>query len=175
MRRSAFIATSVLAALVLMVILPPRSVAVTVEKGDRAPIFENEVLDGERYDLKEHLGRDIILLNFWSVFCRDCLSRVEALNKIADLYQRRNFQLVSICGDPPTERMLAQVRKYAAKMHFPVVLDPELSIFTSYGVESIPFAVLIDTDGRVVIAVQSLEPEPIKTISDAIDRMTKEK
>ena len=148
--------------------------AVTVEAGDRAPLFDAETLDGKKFVLKEHLGKNVVLLNFWSVFCRDCISRIEALNKINDLFSQRAFELVGIAGDPPTDRMLSQVKKYAAKMHYDVILDPELEVFDSYGVEIIPFAVLVDRDGTVVVAIQSLEPEPLKLISDAIDRLTKE-
>ena len=148
--------------------------AVTVEAGDRAPLFEAETLDGDKFVLKEHLGKKVVLLNFWSVFCRDCISRIEALNKINDLFSQRDFELVGIAGDPPTDRMLSQVKKYASKMHYDVILDPELEVFDSYGVEIIPFAVLVDRVGTVVVAIQSLEPEPLKLISDAIDRLTKE-
>jgi len=150
------------------------SYAVTVEAGDRAPLFDAQTLDGEKFVLKEHLGKNVVLLNFWSVFCRDCISRIEALNKINDLFSQRDFELVGIAGDPPTDRMLSQVKKYAAKMHYDVILDPELEVFDSYGVEIIPFAVLVDRDGTVVVAIQSLEPEPLKLISEAIDRLTKE-
>ena len=94
------------------------------------------------------------------------------MNKIHDLYQERNFELIGIAGDPPTDRMLTQVKKYAAKMHFDVVLDPELEIYESYGVEIIPFAVLLDQSGKVVMAIQSLEPEPLKEISEAIEKLT---
>ncbi len=148
--------------------------AVTVEKGDRAPLFVAETLEGEKFELKSHLGKNVILLNFWSVFCRDCISRIEALNKINDLFQQRDFELVGIAGDPPTARMLSQVKKYASKMHYDVILDPELEVFDSYGVEIIPFAVLVARDGTVVMAIKSLDPEPLKQISDAIDRLTKE-
>jgi len=147
--------------------------AITVEAGDRAPFFISETLTGEKFELKEHLGKNVVLLNFWSVFCRDCISRIEALNKINDLFQKRDFELVGIAGDPPTDRMLSQVKKYAAKMHFDVILDPELEVFDSYGVEIIPFAVLIDKKGKIVMAIQSLEPEPLKRISEAIDSLTK--
>ena len=148
--------------------------AVTVETGDRAPFFDAKTLDGKNFNLKEHLGKNVVLLNFWSVFCRDCISRIEALNKINDLFSQRAFELVGIAGDPPTERMLSQVKKYAAKMHYDVILDPELEVFDSYGVEIIPFAVLVHRDGTVVMAIQSLDPEPLKQISEAIDRLTKE-
>ena len=148
--------------------------AVTVEAGDRAPLFDARTLDGRQFALKEHLGKNVVLLNFWSVFCRDCISRIEALNKINDLFSQRSFELIGIAGDPPTDRMLSQVKKYAAKMHYDVILDPELEVFDSYGVEIIPFAVLVDRDGTVVVAIQSLEPEPLKQISEAIDRLTKE-
>jgi peroxiredoxin len=149
--------------------------AATIQAGDAAPLFISDTLAGERFELKDHLGEQVVLLNFWSVFCKDCIKRIEALNKISDLFQKRDFELVGIAGDPPTERMLKQVKKYAVRMHYDVILDPELEIFDSYGVEIIPFAVLIDRDGTVVMAIQSLDPEPLKMISDAIDRLTKER
>ena len=160
--------------LVIQSVPAAKCYAITVEAGDRAPLFDAQTLDGEKFVLKEHLGKNIVLLNFWSVFCRDCISRIEALNKINDLFSQRDFELVGIAGDPPTARMLSQVKRYAAKMHYDVILDPELEVFDSYGVEIIPFAVLVDRDGKVFVAIQSLEPEPLKLISDAIDRLTKE-
>lgn len=149
-------------------------VAETIKAGDTAPLFISDTLTGEQFRLKDHLGKNVVLLNFWSVFCKDCIKRIEALNKINDLFQKREFKLVGIAGDPPTDRMLIQVKKYAARMHFDVILDPELEVFDSYGVEIIPFAVLIDRDGTVVMAIQSLDPEPLKMISDAIDRLTRD-
>lgn len=159
-------------ALLAMTALP--AAAVTVGPGDRAPLFQTQTLEGGTFNLKDHLGRKVVLLNFWSVFCRDCLSRIEALNKINDLFQQRDFKMVGIAGDPPTARMLTQVKKYAAKMHYQVILDPELDIYQSYGVEIIPFAVLVDRDGSVVMAIESLDPEPLMSISEAIDKLTRE-
>jgi len=171
------ILTALLPAIYLCIIFPGNvspCLADTVQAGDTAPLFISNTLTGEKFELKDHLGKKVVLLNFWSVFCKDCIKRIEALNKINDLFQQRDFELLGIAGDPPTERMLKQVRKYAVRMHFGVILDPELQIFDSYGVEIIPFAVLIDRDGTVVMAIQSLEPEPLKMISDAIDRLTKD-
>jgi peroxiredoxin len=173
-RRFGFVCFTVALCLFIQSVPAATVYAVTVEAGDRAPLFNAQTLDGEKFVLKEHLGKNVVLLNFWSVFCRDCISRIEALNKINDLFSQRSFELVGIAGDPPTARMLSQVKKYAAKMHYDVILDPELEVFDSYGVEIIPFAVLVDRDGTVVVAIQSLEPEPLKQISEAIDRLTKE-
>jgi peroxiredoxin len=159
--------------ILVLVMLLPAGVA-ALQYGDRAPLFETDMFEGGTFSLKDHRGKNVVLLNFWSVFCRDCISRIEALNKINDLYQKRNFILVGIAGDPPTPRMLAQVKKYAAKMHYQVIMDPDLLIYDSYDVDIIPFAVLIDRDGKVVMAIQSLEPEPLKEISDRIDALTRE-
>lgn len=147
--------------------------AALVLTGEKAPLFTTRTLDGQTFDLKDYIGKKVILLNFWSVFCRDCLSRIEALNKIHDLFQERDFELLGIAGDQPTKKMLEKVRRYAVRMHYPVILDPDLEIFQSYGVEIIPFAVLIDRDGTVVMAIKSLDPGPLKQISNAIDRLTR--
>jgi peroxiredoxin len=148
--------------------------AITVEAGDRAPYLDAETLAGEESKLKEHLGKNVVLMNFWSVFCRDCISRMEALNKINDLFSRRDFELVEIAVGPPTDRMFSQVKKYASRMHYDVNLDPELEVFDSYGVENISSAVLVGRDGPDIMAIQSLAPEPLKAISGDIDRLTKE-
>jgi len=173
-RRSVALWFAVILCLFVQPVPAANGFAVTVEAGDKAPLFDAQTLEGKKFNLKEHLGKNVVLLNFWSVFCRDCISRIEALNKINDLFSQRAFELVGIAGDPPTDRMLTQVKKYAAKMHYDVILDPELEVFDSYGVEIIPFAVLVDRNGKVVVAIQSLEPEPLKLISDAIDRLTRE-
>ena len=124
-KRLAALLPFLLALVMAALTVPATATAITIEPGDRAPMFTTETLDG------------------------------------GDFVHDR-------------ERMLAQVKKYASKMHYGVILDPELNIFSSYGVEIIPFAVLIDRDGRVVMAIQSLDPEPIKAISEAIDRLTAE-
>ena len=173
MRGSVVLLFFVLAFSLLSTGAVPPCHAITVEAGDRAPFFLSETLTGEKFELKEHLGKNVVLLNFWSVFCRDCISRIEALNKINDLFQKRDFELIGIAGNPPTDRMLSQVKKNAAKMYFEVILDPELEIFDSYGVEIIPFPVFIDKNKKVIMAIQSLEPEPLKMIAEAIDRLSK--
>ncbi len=160
----------VLAAIILISFVPLDAAALSA--GDKAPLFTSRMLDGGDFTLTDNFGKNVVLLNFWSVYCKDCISRIEALNKINDLYQSRDFKLLGIAGDPPTDRMLRQMKKYAVRMHYPVILDPELFIYDSYGVDIVPFAVLIDKDGNVVMAIQSLEPEPLKAISDRINQLT---
>ena len=171
-RASILSASIVLLCLVTVVGSALPAGAAGVAAGEKAPVFTTRTLDGKTFSLKDYIGKKVILLNFWSVFCRDCLSRIEALNKIHDLFQERNFELLGIAGDPPTEKMLKKVKQYALRMHYPVILDPDLEIYQSYGVEIIPFAVLIDLHGNVVMAIESLDPEPLKQISDAIARLT---
>lgn len=160
-----------LTAVVAMAAVPYEVSALSV--GDKAPLFTADMLDGGSFILADHLGKEVVLLNFWSVYCRDCISRIEALNKIHDLYQARDFKLVGIAGDPPTDRMLKQVKKYAIRMRYPVILDPELFVYESYSVDIIPFAVLIDKNGKVEMAIQSLDPGPLKEISDKIEELTR--
>jgi peroxiredoxin len=132
--------------------------AVTAETGDRAPLFVPETLAGEKFSLKEHLGRNVVLLDFWSVSCRNCISRIEVLNENHDLFQKRDFELIGIAGDPPADRMLSQVKNYAAKIHLQGILDPELELF--------------ERNGKIVMPIQSPEPEPLKRISDAVESLT---
>jgi len=72
------------------------------------------------------------------------------------------------------DRMLSRVKNYPAKMHYDMILEQELGVSDSCGAEIIPFAVLVDRNGKAVVAIQSIDPEPLKLTSDAIDRLRKE-
>jgi len=46
--------------------------------GKPAPPFKTVDLDGHPFDLKSHLGKDVILLDFWSTSCGPCIMLMPA-------------------------------------------------------------------------------------------------
>jgi thiol-disulfide isomerase/thioredoxin len=53
------------------------------------PDFQLETLDGDTVALSDHLGKDVILIDFWATFCDPCLVAMPHLNALYEKYERR--------------------------------------------------------------------------------------
>jgi len=147
--------------------------ALAAVPGEAAPAFVGQTLDGKIFRLESVLGEKVVLLNFWSVFCRDCIARIEAFNKMQERFRARPFVQMGICGDQLSSRMLDQVKKYAARMEYPVVLDPDLRVYELFGAEIFPYIVVIGRDQRIALVIKDLDPESLKKLNDKVDELTR--
>lgn len=129
----------------------PRSAA-----GDRAPSrstppdFELETLSGDTARLGDHLGRDVVLVDFWATYCEPCLASMPHLDELYLKYEKRGFVVLGVSIDGPDS--VAQVRTEVQKLgvHFPILLDQETRVVSLYNPKtSAPYSVLIGRDGRV--------------------------
>lgn len=97
----------------------------------------------------------LVLLDFWTSGCVNCLHVAEELRAL----ERRYAQVLVIIGvhSPkfPHERELEAVRAATARhrIEHPVLSDPELLSWDAYAVRAWPTLVLIDAGGRVALTV----------------------
>jgi peroxiredoxin len=115
--------------------------------GKPAPLFKTVDVDGKPFDLKSHLGKDVILLDFWSTSCGPCVMLMPALEEVAKKFADRGFIYRAVNGGEDA----ASIKNFlaATKIKAPIVLDPELETWRAYHVEPIPQTVLIGKDGKV--------------------------
>lgn len=124
--------------------------ASSVSKGG-PPDFELNALDGSSVRLSEHLGKEVVLLDFWATFCEPCLRSMPALDALYTKYKDQGFVVFGIAIDGPDS--LAQVRADAQRLgiHFPILLDQDTRVVALYNPKtSAPFSVLIGKQGNVL-------------------------
>src|SRR5207247_1009810 len=90
--------------------------------GARAPDFQLDALDGSTVRLGDHLGREVVLLDFWATFCEPCLAAMPHLDALYRRQKARGFLVLGVSIDGP--ETLAQVRATASRLGvtFPVLL-----------------------------------------------------
>jgi len=117
--------------------------------GKPAPAFKTVDVDGHPFDLKDHLGKNVILLDFWSTSCGPCIMLMPELEAVAKKYADRGVVYRAVNGGEDA----ASIKDFltATKIKAPIVLDPELEIWRGYHVEPIPQTVLIGKDGKVQV------------------------
>ena len=115
--------------------------------GKPAPPFKTVDVDGHPFDLKSHLGKDVVLLDFWSTSCGPCIMLMPELEEVAKKFADRGVVYRAVNGGEDA----ASIKQFlaATKIKAPIVLDPELQIWRAYRVEPIPQTVLSGKDGKV--------------------------
>jgi len=143
MRRWAFLAAALLAAC--------GGGAGTKAKAGMASNFAAVDVGGKNFQLRDHLGKDVIYIDFWATFCQPCLAEMPHLKSMHEKHASKGFTVVAVSMDGPES--LGDVRAFVQRnqLPFPVVLDEDSSIAALYNPrKSAPLGVLIDRAGKVV-------------------------
>jgi peroxiredoxin len=117
----------------------------------RPPDFELETIDGDTVRLSDHLGKRVVLIDFWATFCDPCLAAMPHLDRLYQRYKEQGFVVLGVSIDGPDS--VAQVRTEVSKLgvSFPILLDSESSVVALYNPKtSAPYSVLIGRDGAVL-------------------------
>jgi thiol-disulfide isomerase/thioredoxin len=126
------------------------------EVGDTNPLLGNPLKpfvtvdpDGNKIDLSDHLGKNVILLDFWATWCIPCLMAMPEVQQVAKDFKDRGlvFYAVNVGEDPDTvKQFLAQ-----NKFDIPVAMDFDGKIQNMYHADNLPHTIVIGKDGRLQV------------------------
>lgn len=119
---------------------------VGLEKGNIAPDFELETIDGETMRLSDYRGEPI-LLNFWATWCPPCRAEIPDMQKF---YEDKDVVILAV-NLYDTETNEDDIPEFIEEfgMTFPVLLDEGSEVSTKYQIQPIPTSYLIDAEGRI--------------------------
>src|SRR5262245_43005790 len=75
--------------------------------GGRAPAsghatdFALRSVDGRTVRLSDHLGKDVILINFWATWCAPCAGEMPHLQRLYETYRGQGFVILGVAMDGP--------------------------------------------------------------------------
>jgi len=119
--------------------------------GPKPPDFELPTLTGDSVRLSDHLGKEVILVDFWATFCDPCMAAMPHLDALYKKHKDEGFLVLGISIDGPDS--VAQVKSTVAKLgvSFPILLDQETRVVGLYNPKtSAPYSVLIGRDGGII-------------------------
>jgi peroxiredoxin len=117
----------------------------------RPPDFELRTLDGSSVRLSEHLGRQVVLIDFWATYCEPCLRAMPELDKLYAKYKTQGFLLLGVSIDGPDSLLAVRSDVQKLGISFPILLDQDTRVVALYNPKtSAPFSVLIGKDGSVL-------------------------
>ncbi|MFB6355606.1 MAG: TlpA family protein disulfide reductase [bacterium] len=115
-------------------------------KGRVSPNFEIDTLNGRTISLEEHVGKRVIVINFFATWCKPCREEIPLLNKFHNKHRKNPVMLIGVDVGETREKVENFVRSQGIK--YPVALDQD-SLSSKFDVSSFPTTVVIDAKGRV--------------------------
>jgi peroxiredoxin len=108
--------------------------------------FKLTGLDGKTYSLLALRGH-VVLLNFWATWCPPCRKEMPDMESLYRRLQAKGLIVLAVSDeDRETVASFEEKQKYT----FPILLDPDRKVNTSFNVEGIPKSFLFDRDGKLV-------------------------
>ena len=92
----------------------------------------------------------IVVLTFWSTWCRPCLESIEVNNDICERFKNDEVLLIGICNTSGGEKMNDIIKEY--DIRYPVAVDEFQRTANSYEVVAYPSYFIIDSKGKLRFA-----------------------
>lgn len=130
----------------------PEGIQLIAVGADPVP-FQLKDLTGKDVALQDLLGKNAVVLTFWSLFCGPCQEELPQLEELHKKYAAKGLSVLTVNLDGP--RRAKAVEKYMADKAFTFPVLWEIIDGTSYvtadkyGVMGTPTLVLIDRKGKV--------------------------
>ncbi len=114
--------------------------------GMDAPAFNLLDAQGNSVSLSAYKGK-VVFLDFWATWCKPCLRLVPAHQKLQAQFKSDNIVFLYVS----TDRNATNWKNHVAKGTFPgkhVLANTKM--IEQYKVETLPYSMLIDTNGKIV-------------------------
>ncbi|MCP5107796.1 MAG: TlpA family protein disulfide reductase [bacterium] len=159
----------------LMIVLVSLFLTLSFGYGESVPDFSLKKMDGSAFTLSDHLGKKIILIDFWATWCKPCKKLMKKLDKIHRDY-KEHVEVITISTDDASA--FSKVESYikGKRYSFMVLLDPDNSVSRIFNPSlKIPFTLMIDKKGKIVYTHTGYMPGGEKELIKEIEKLISKK
>lgn len=118
--------------------------------GKAAAPFTLKDVNGKKFDLKPHLGKDVVVVNFFATWCAPCMAEIPTLQDLHEKYGESGLRVILVSIDDAKDAAKVKPIVKEQKVTFPVLLDTQTKVVSLYNPKKVvPFTVVIGKDGNV--------------------------
>ncbi|TAL39249.1 MAG: TlpA family protein disulfide reductase [Alphaproteobacteria bacterium] len=123
-----------------------------------APDFEGKLLSGESFSLADHIGKDMVVLNFFTTSCAPCREEMPALSKF---YDEHKDKVVILGVDVIEGQHIVKAFVENMKISYPVIIDSG-ELTKRLNVVGYPTTIVIGADGTIQFnALNPIDPQSV--------------
>ncbi len=116
----------------------------------QAPEISLPDVNGKMVSLSSFKGK-YVLVDFWASWCGPCRAENPNLVAVYQKYKNKNFTILGVSLDEEKDYWLQAIKAdQLTWTHISDLKKWESKVVPDYGIESIPYSVLIDPNGKVI-------------------------
>ena len=135
--------------------------AADLKPGSDVIDFEVETMDGKVVHFPDDFKGRVVMLDFWATWSVPYQMAVGEISKVYHQYHKKGFDIVGVSLDQANQERLLNQAIREAGMTWAQIYDGgylKAEIARLYGVNSLPFSILVDGDtGKIVAMDQELQ------------------
>jgi peroxiredoxin len=124
-----------------------------------APDFAVDLTTGDTFRLAEHLGKEVVVIDFWTTFCVPCVAVLQHLEELQNKYKDKGLVVLGVAMDPP--ETAGQIGPFIRShgLRFPIAHDINSQVTNLYNKKTAaPYQVLIGRDGQIIKRRETYQP-----------------
>ncbi|HEY5997088.1 MAG TPA: TlpA disulfide reductase family protein [Candidatus Deferrimicrobiaceae bacterium] len=182
MNRRALLLRSTVALAILLFALPANAFfgggGGGMKEGDVAPAFSAQTIEGQPLNYAQLKGKKVVVLDFWSIYCASCVEEIPRLVEIYNEFKDKGLLMVGVNLDSfGTQRVVKFMNGMPTKINFPVIIDKDRKVATSFNAMVLPTTLVIGADGKIKfyhVGYKAGDEKHIRTvIADAVKQIKK--
>ncbi len=168
-----------IAALVVMLAVQPAGAFFSggggIKEGDPAPMFTGQTIDNQPIDFARMKGKKVVMLDFWSIYCASCIEEMPRLVEIYNEFKDKGLVIIGVNLDSfGTHRVAKFMQGMETRINFPVIIDKDRKVATSFNAMVLPTTLLIDASGKVRYYHVGYKPGDEKQLRSVVAQAVKE-
>jgi thiol-disulfide isomerase/thioredoxin len=122
--------------------------AITLLSAQKYEDFSLPDINNNEVKLSEHIGKGIVILDFWATWCQPCVKLLPEMDKIHQEFEDVTVIAINVDNPRLVNKAKGQVR--SQKYSFVTLFDTNQTVMKKYRVSSIPQTFVYDTEGKVI-------------------------
>ena len=129
-----------------------------IKPGDPVPKFQAKGIYGEDLNFDEILSKNkYVVLTFWSMYCKACIEKFNAMVAIQEKYREQGLKVVSVNTDGEYRKGEQSIRNFISsfeerqgiKVNFPILYDESNWLALAMNIDFLPTIVTVDSSGNI--------------------------
>ncbi|RJP25211.1 MAG: TlpA family protein disulfide reductase [Deltaproteobacteria bacterium] len=146
-----------------------------IKEGDPAPMFSGQTIDSQPIDFRQLKGKKVVMLDFWSIYCASCIEEMPRLTEIHNEFKDKGLLVIGVNLDSfGTHRVVKFMQGMETRITFPVIIDKNRQVATSFNAMVLPTTLLIDASGRIRYYHVGYKPGDEKQIRNIVIQAIRE-
>ena len=144
--------------------------------GDDAPLFEgNYYGSGEAFNLADHIGKSVIVVDFWYTHCPPCVKAMPALSELYSQYKDQGLKMFGLNSVDNQPRSLDNLDNFLSKRQLSYdVIMTQPAVDISYKINGYPTMYVVDKKGKISFVEIGYDEEKFEAFKAHVEKLLEE-